>query len=251
MNKLFDVVMSSVTVSLQSIKVQIGALKGYFILTAVVFAILEHWIGRLLQGGFSFSLIEWIFISVSFIIPVKLITSDLSREKELGTLSTLLYAPVSRTSILLGKLLAEAIVWAIYLSYLLMLAKILMPEALQALSFEELSNFFIQFWALGVAFGSIGLFGAVISKTAFGADLSAMAVFLAGISTVLGYIFLKTEVEPLAHILLYLSPFTYAIDGAIYPLLKIGPVLDVLALFGFMLFFLFISAVSFERQDIF
>jgi ABC-type Na+ efflux pump permease subunit len=187
-----------------------------------------------------------------FIIPATLVTSDLGKEKELRTLSTILIAPVSRASILMGKLMAEAVVWGIYIIYLLVLTRALMPEALEELSFEALSNFFIMFWALGIALGSIGLLSAVTSETAGRAESSSkLAVFIAGLMTALGYVLLKAEVEPLASILLYPSPFSYAIDGAMYPLLGIGPTFDVLALFGFTLLFLFISARSFEKQDVF
>lgn len=225
----------------------------YIVSVSVIFALMAYYFEGLVltAQGSLFSFVEFIIIGSVLFIPPVMICDEFVFEKEFKTLSMLLTAPVPRIAVLIGKLFAVTVVWGIAILYTILLSAVLMPEVLQEFSFIKLTTFILSFLLLGASFGSIGLLTSVFSNTKEGATSSStLIVIIAAFSTFQGFVFEKAGNVALANVLLYLSPFSYAIDASIYPILRAGVKLDLIALLMFTLFFLFVSTIFFERQDV-
>jgi ABC-2 type transport system permease protein len=169
-------------------------------------------------------------------------------DKEFGFLKEIMVAPVSRISLVLGRI-AGGITTALIQSLLVLFLSLLLGFRAGGVG----SFLFALIFMLLIGFTFIGLGLILASKMK---DMQGFGIIMNFI--VFPLFFLSGAFYPLANLprfvraLSYIDPLTFGIDGLRGSLIKVSslPVLvDLLVMIGFSLIMLFLGAYFFERSE--
>lgn len=215
--------------------------------------------GTLNQNGFGIDFIKFMYpgiIAMNVMGIAFFSTVSTVWDREFGFLKEILVAPVSRTSIVMGKI-AGAVTVASTQAFLLLALAPFMHLALNPLMVVKL---FLLMILLSFAIAGLGLLIASLMKTteSFGVIMQVMIFPMFFLS---GAFFPLNNVPLWMTILSRFNPLTYGVDAMRQVILNGLPVelshklllypisLDVLILAGFSLVMVFIATLAFNRRN--
>nr|MDD6335655.1 ABC transporter permease [bacterium] len=212
------------------------AFMGFFLMVAGLF----FTVSNLFAGSASFvttlSNMSFIFMLLVPILTMRLMAED----RKSKTDQMLLTAPVSVTSVVMGKYLAALAMFAITLAVTFIYPFILSRYG--TLPVAEMVGGYLGFFLLGASFISVGLFMSTLSENQVTAAASTFAVLLA--------IYLMDVVTPylnqpwLVTVLQWFSAYS-RFEGFATGVLALSPVLYYLSFTGV---FLFLSIRAVEKR---
>ncbi|MBR9679117.1 MAG: ABC transporter permease [Nanoarchaeota archaeon] len=168
-------------------------------------------------------------------------------DKQYGFMKEMLVAPISRVSIVVGKVLGNSFTSLIQGCLILMLA------ILFDISFPLINIPFIIFTMLLISAGFLGL-GMMIAtffESVQGFQLM-INLFVMPVFMLSGALFPIDNLPSWLSLLTKLDPLTYGVDLLRYLILGVSffnPVLDVLVVVGFTVFTVIIAALAFNRRN--
>ena len=118
----------------------------------------------------------WLMLSFVFLIPI-LTMRTLAEEKNAKTDQLLLTAPISVSSIVIGKMLAAVTVYTIAL--LIMLIYPIIMSFFTTLAWGEVIGNYIGYFLMGAAFVSIGVYISSLTENQLIAAVSTLGILLA------------------------------------------------------------------------
>ena len=169
-------------------------------------------------------------------------------DKEFGFLKEIMVAPVSRVSLVLGRIAGGITTALIQSSLILFLSLFLGFKAIGVLSFLAALGFMML---IGFTFIGLGLIFASKMK-----DMQGFSIVMNFI--VFPLFFLSGALYPLENlpafvrVLSYMDPLTFGIDGLRGSLIHVSSLpllLDLLLMIGFSLVMLFLGAYFFEKSE--
>jgi ABC-2 type transport system permease protein len=169
------------------------------------------------------------------------------REKNDGTFQRILAAPISKTTLLVGKLLPYYLVNLIQIGLMFTVGVVLF-----GIQTGNLSGLILVSLALAACANGLGLMVAALGRTE--AQIGALGVFFAVILSALGGMMVPTFVMPeVMETLSRFTPHAWALSGYHDLMLRGLGLADVLketvVLFGFAAFFFFIALWRFRFAD--
>ncbi len=174
-------------------------------------------------------------------LAVRSVASGLSGAAESGRLDVLLYAPVSRRSLVRASFAATAIELAAVLALTLLVTEIGSLLSGAGLSFGSAAAGFANVWPLALLFAGLG-----IVVTGWSLRTSIITGSVAGLLVGMYVVDLVGRLDPSLDAIRYASVFRYydkAIEGGIDPLSFLGVTATAVALAA-------IGALLFDRRDL-